>query len=144
MDTLIWKMTQYTRLLCLLVCFAVQDLSLAEIGEWDDSGLSGSNMGLRILKRDNGQVARFLKRDANLLRILNKSNPPMNMVNNKKKSKLCTIFINFQDDILLSSTGYGDAVYKPEDGETVEQEGPLFVAKNWYPGFPVYRQNFQK
>ena len=91
MDTLIWKMTQYTRLLCLLVCFAVQDLSLAEIGEWDDSGLSGSNMGLRILKRENGQIGRFIKMD---------SHPTMNMVNEKKKNLiyvqyLCTFRMIF-------------------------------------------------
>ena len=128
MITLISIMTQYPRLLCLLVCLAVLD-----------KAMSGSNMGLRILKRDNGQI-----KDANLLRTLERSNPSMNLVKNLK-SNLCIIFIYFQDPILLSSpsTGYGNAVYRPEDEQTVEQEGPLFffhpvngrVVKSWYPGY---------
>ena len=111
MITLISIMTQYPRLLCLLVCLAVLD-----------KAMSGSNMGLRILKRDNGQI-----KDANLLRTLERSNPSMNLVKNLK-SNLCIIFIYFQDPILLSSpsTGYGNAVFRPEDEQTVEQEGPLF------------------
>ena len=125
-------MTQYPRLLCLLVCLAVLD-----------KALSGSNMGLRILKRDNAQMGRTL-RDENLLRILKRSNPTVNLVNNLKKSYPCIIFIYFQDPILLPSpsSGYGDAVYRPEDGKTRKHEGPIFyfdpvnfrVVKTWYPG----------
>ena len=74
MTTLILMMTQYTRLLC-LVCLTVHYLALTEQTRWDDSGLSGSNMGLRILKRNKGQVGRVLKRDPY---------PTMNMVNNEK------------------------------------------------------------
>ena len=74
-----------------MVCFAVQDSSLAEIGEGDDSGWVGPNMGLRILKRENGQIFRFLKMD---------SHPTMNMVNEKKKNLiyvqyLCTFRMIF-------------------------------------------------
>ena len=118
MITLISIMMQYARLLCLLVFVAVLD-----------TALSGANMGLRILKRDNGQIER--------------SNPTVNLVNNLTYN-LCTIFIYFQDPILLPSpsTGYGDAVYRPEDGKTRKHEGPIFyfhpvnfrVVKTWYPG----------
>ena len=68
-------MTQYFRLLCLLVCLGFQNLVLAGRDGWEDSGLLGSNMGLRILKRENGKIGRFLKMD---------SHPTMNMVNKKK------------------------------------------------------------
>ena len=116
-------MTQYPKLLCMLVCLAVLD-----------KALTGSNMGMRILKRDHGQIRR--------------SNPTMNLVNNLK-SNLCIIFSYFQDPILLPSpsTGYGDAVRRPEGEQTRQQEGPLCffhpvngrAAKTWYPG-----QKFKK
>ena len=70
MITLNIIMTQYPKLLCMLVCLAVLD-----------KALTGSNMGMRILKRDHGQIRR--------------SNPTMNLVNNLK-SYLCINLFTFR------------------------------------------------
>ena len=130
MITQIWRMS---RLTCLLLCLAVLDLAPAERDWWNKTGLYGSNMGLRILKRDNGQTGRVLS-------ILRSSNP---FLVNSLQVKLCIIFLYLQGDSMLSSpTGYGYGVYRPENKQTVE---PLFsfpvndrVSKSWYPGYPGY------
>ena len=49
-------------ILVLLIFSAAATLALADMAGWEDPNLTGPNMGLRILKRDNLQLSRILKR----------------------------------------------------------------------------------
>ena len=56
-------------LLVLLIISAVSNLALTDKNDWDDPTLVGSNMGLRILKRDNLQLNRILKAHGNTIKV---------------------------------------------------------------------------
>jgi hypothetical protein len=73
----------------LLVLFAFLQLQLAlgQMDGWDHPSLTGSNMGLRILKRDEQRKSIYIDRNRKgnpkLPQSLNRINPTMNMVSNQ-------------------------------------------------------------
>ena len=102
-------MQQYQGVSGLLVVLAVLQLGLAQMDGWDDPSVTGSNMGLRILKR-GGQLQSVYrisdinqKRYPEILQILKRSIPKMNMVSNQRENwvNLIFSFSIVQDDIQI-------------------------------------------
>ena len=102
-------MQQYQGVSGLLVVLAVLQLGLAQMDFWDDPSVTGSNMGLRILKRGGRQQSVYRIRDINqkrypkILQILKRSFPKMNMVSNQSQNwvNLIFSFSIVQDDIQI-------------------------------------------
>ena len=92
MITVISDMQQYRSVSGLLVALAILPISLAQMDGWDDPSLTGSNMGLRIMIR-GGQLQsiygisdRNHKRYPEILQILKRSIPTMNLVSKRSKN----------------------------------------------------------
>ena len=102
-------MQHYQGVSGLLVVLAVLQLGLAQMDGWDAPSVTGSNMGLRILKRGGRLQSAYRisdrthKRYPKILQILKISIPKMNMVSNQSEKWVNFIF-SFsivQDDIQI-------------------------------------------
>jgi hypothetical protein len=92
MITVISAMQQYQGLLGCLVMLVVLQPALAQMDGWDDPSVSGSNMGLRIMKRGGHLQCVYRISDTNqkrypeILQILKRNIPTMNLVSKRSKN----------------------------------------------------------
>ena len=94
MITIISEMEQYPRVSCCLVVLAILQLSLSQMDGWDNPSITGSNMGIRIMKRVGQSVHRISyrnhKRYPELVQILWRNIP--SMVSNQSTKLVIQIF----------------------------------------------------
>ena len=111
MITFISEMQQYRGVSGWLVVMAVLQLAVAHMDGWDNPTHTGSNMGLRILKR-SGQMQSIdinHKKDPELVQMLRRIIPKLDLVSYQNKKLLILIFIftisyYVQDSIQIPAT----------------------------------------
>jgi hypothetical protein len=141
MITVVSAMHQYQGASGLLVALVVLHLSLAHMDGWDDPSLTGSNMGLRIMKRGGQRQSIFgilggnHTRYPDILQMLKRNVIKMNMVSNQRKNwvNLILSFFLVQDDSGVQSTDNRYGAFGGTSGEPTrikrlnKTERPMFL-----------------